>query len=137
MIGAVRDFANRLLGRGDATITVPSFDGALKPNQRLEAARDRARVRRAGGSRDRRHDALSSPTARGLLRLEARAATEAARFDRPISALACLPDGGLAVALGGREVRVYADACGGEAAGRVRQRASMPSTRLRRRRTAR
>ncbi|MGY0571063.1 hypothetical protein ACTGJ9_008440 [Bradyrhizobium sp. RDM12] len=38
MIGAVRDFANRFLGRGDATITVPSFDGALKPNQKLESA---------------------------------------------------------------------------------------------------
>ena len=38
MIAAVREFANRLLGRGDATITVPSFDGALKPNQKLESA---------------------------------------------------------------------------------------------------
>ena len=38
MIAAVREFANRFLGRGDATITVPSFDGALKPNQKLESA---------------------------------------------------------------------------------------------------
>ena len=38
MIAAVREFANRFLGRGEATITVPSFDGALKPNQKLEAA---------------------------------------------------------------------------------------------------
>ena len=38
MIGAVREIANRILGRGEATITVPSFDGALKPNQLLEAA---------------------------------------------------------------------------------------------------
>ena len=29
MIAAVREFTNRFLGRGDATITVPSFDGAL------------------------------------------------------------------------------------------------------------
>ena len=34
----VRDFVDRFLGRGDATITVPSFDGALKPNQLLERA---------------------------------------------------------------------------------------------------
>ncbi len=33
-----QEFANRFLGRGEATITVPSFDGALKPNQKLEAA---------------------------------------------------------------------------------------------------
>ena len=38
MISALRTFADRLLGRGDATITVPSFDGALKPNQILETA---------------------------------------------------------------------------------------------------
>ena len=30
---AFREFADRLLGRGDASIAVPSFDGALKPNQ--------------------------------------------------------------------------------------------------------
>ena len=38
MIAALRDFVDRFLGRGDATITVPSFDGALKPNQILEQA---------------------------------------------------------------------------------------------------
>ena len=29
MIAGLKEFADRLLGRGDATITVPSFDGAL------------------------------------------------------------------------------------------------------------
>ena len=38
MIAALKNFTDRLLGRGDATITVPSFDGALKPNQMLEKA---------------------------------------------------------------------------------------------------
>ena len=38
MIAGLKEFADRLLGRGDATITVPSFDGALKPNQILEKA---------------------------------------------------------------------------------------------------
>jgi len=38
MISALREFADRWLGRGDATITVPSFDGALKANQILEKA---------------------------------------------------------------------------------------------------
>ena len=38
MIAALKMFTDRLLGRGEATITVPSFDGALKPNQILEKA---------------------------------------------------------------------------------------------------
>ena len=38
VIAALKTFTDRLLGRGDATITVPSFDGALKPNQILEKA---------------------------------------------------------------------------------------------------
>ena len=38
MIASMREFVNRILGRGEATITVPSFDGALKPNQVLGSA---------------------------------------------------------------------------------------------------
>src|ERR1700739_949919 len=37
-IAALKTFRDPLLGRGDATITVPTFDGALKPNQILEKA---------------------------------------------------------------------------------------------------
>ena len=57
MVG-LREFANRFLGRGEATITVPSFDGALKPNQRLESGADRPAMR----ARRR----ISRPTARSL-----------------------------------------------------------------------
>src|SRR5579872_604504 len=38
VFGVLRDFAQSFLGRGEATLTVPSFDGALKPNQALERA---------------------------------------------------------------------------------------------------
>ena len=38
VIDALRDFTDRVLGRGSAAITVPPFDGALKPNQILENA---------------------------------------------------------------------------------------------------
>ena len=38
MIPALEDFFDRILGRGDAAITVPTFDGSLKPNQLLEHA---------------------------------------------------------------------------------------------------
>ena len=38
LIGVLRRLADNWLGRGEATVTVPSFDGALKPNQQLESA---------------------------------------------------------------------------------------------------
>ncbi len=38
MIAAWKRFADNMLGRGEATVTVPPFDGALKPNQLLETA---------------------------------------------------------------------------------------------------
>ncbi|WP_191093425.1 hypothetical protein [Bradyrhizobium campsiandrae] len=108
VIAAGWEFANRLLGRGDATIAVPPLDGALKPNQMLEQATplfecaapedlatDGARLFLADGPR--------------LLAIQGGAATEVRVFEQPISALACMPGSGLAVALGGREVRIYAN----------------------------
>lgn len=38
MIGAMRDWADRFLGRGSASVTVPPLDGALKPNTKLDEA---------------------------------------------------------------------------------------------------
>jgi hypothetical protein len=108
LIGAIREFANQVLGRGDATITVPSFDGALKPNQKLEEAE---LLLECAAPEDLATDGANLYLADGpmLLRLERDAATEIRAFDRPISALACMAGGALAVALGGREARVYAD----------------------------
>lgn len=108
MIGALRDITNRFLGRGDATIAVPSFDGALKPNQKLEAAEA---FLECAEPQDLATDGRTVHLADGarLLRLDGNAATHVRTFDRPISALVALPGGGLAVALGGREVRVFAD----------------------------
>jgi hypothetical protein len=108
VIQAVRDFANRFLGRGDAAIAVPTFDGALKPNQKLEEAET---VLECAAPEDLATDGRSIYVADGprLLKLDGDAATEARSFDRPISALAVLPDGSLAVALAGREVRVYSE----------------------------
>ena len=107
MIAAVRDFANRFLGRGDATITVPSFDGALKPNQKLEAAET---LLTCESPEDLAADGSNLLIADGqrLMCLSDSAVSEVRRFDRTISALCGLPGGGLAVALGGREVRAYA-----------------------------
>jgi hypothetical protein len=114
VIAAAREFANRFLGRGEATITVPSFDGALKPNQKLETAEtlfscDAPEDLASIGGR------LYLADGRRLLCLDGGAATELRTFDQPISALCPLPDGGLAVALAGREVRLYSDPSSGEA----------------------
>ena len=108
MIAALKAFADRFLGRGDATITVPSFDGALKPNQILEKRRDdrtsstRPRISQPTARRS------TSPTAWRSCGSTALRHTEVRRFDRAITALCCLPDGGIAVALDGREVQVFA-----------------------------
>jgi hypothetical protein len=106
MMAALKDFADRLLGRGDATITVPSFDGALKPNQILEKAETLAQLE---SPEDLATDGKALYAADGpvICRLDGAIATELRRFDRNITALCCLPDGGLAVALDGREVQVF------------------------------
>jgi hypothetical protein len=108
LIAAIREFANQVLGRGDATITVPSFDGALKPNQKLEEAEV---LLECATPEDLATDGANLYLADGprLLRLERDAATEIRAFDQPISALACMTEGTLAVALAGREARVYGD----------------------------
>jgi hypothetical protein len=107
MITGLRNFTDQLLGRGDATITVPSFDGALKPNQILEQADT---VAAFDAPEDLASDGKVLYVADGsaIRRLEGTATTEIRRFERPITALCCLPDGGLAVALDGREVQIFA-----------------------------
>ena len=106
MIAAISEFANRFLGRGDATITVPSFDGALKPNQLLEKAET---LFACDAPEDLAVDGQSLLIADGarLLRLTGSSPTVVRSFERPISALAVLPAGRVAVALGGTEVHVY------------------------------
>jgi hypothetical protein len=107
VIAALKIFADRMLGRGDATITVPSFDGALKPNQILEKAEILGQF---DAPEDLATDGKALYIADGtrVLRLDGTATAEVRRFDRPITALCCLPDGGIAVALDGREVQVFA-----------------------------
>jgi hypothetical protein len=108
VIAALKAFTDRLLGRGDATITVPPFDGALKPNQILEKAEV---VGQFDAPEDLATDGKALYIADGSIvrRLDGAATTEVRRFDRAISALCCLPDGGIAVALEGREVQVFAE----------------------------
>ena len=108
MIASLREFVNRVLGRGEATITVPSFDGALKPNQALGSAET---LLECEAPEDVAVDSNSLLVADGarLLRLAGSSATTIRTFERSISALGVLPGGRLAVALGGTEVRIYDD----------------------------
>ena len=107
MIAGLQEFADRLLGRGDATITVPSFDGALKPNQILENAETVAQL---DAPEDLATDGKALYVADGpaIRRVDGANAAEVRRFDRAITALCCLPHGGVAVALDGNEVQVFA-----------------------------
>ncbi|WP_298253549.1 hypothetical protein [Bradyrhizobium sp.] len=108
MIASIREFVSRVLGRGEATITVPSFDGALKPNQALGSAET---LLECEAPEDIAVDGNSLLVADGprLLRFAGSSATTIRTFERSISALAVLPAGGLAVALGGTEIRIYDD----------------------------
>ncbi len=117
MIAALVDWKDRLLGRGNASITVPVFDGALKSNNILEdapvfatltapddLASDGHSLFVADGTTVLRYDIASGGPAQ---------AVPAHRFEHPVTALACLPDGSLAVALDGREVLVVGGTDGG------------------------
>jgi len=109
MINALLEWKDRLLGRGDAAITVPVFDGALKSNNLLEDAAVFASLK---APEDLATDGHSLFVADGttVLRYEVGSAVpgsaEVRSFDRPVTAIACLPGGGLAVALDGRELRI-------------------------------
>ena len=107
VIESLRTFVDRFLGRGDATITVPPFDGALKPNQLLEKAET---VASFAAAEDIATDGQAIYIADGaaLLRFAAGSTSTIRSFDRTITALCCLPDGRIAIALDGREVRVFA-----------------------------
>jgi len=121
MIAVLEHLADRLLGRGEASTTVPPFDGQLKPNQLLETA---AVVATLEAPEDLATDGKSVFIADGtaVLRLGAGAPVEVARFERAVTALCCLGDGGVAVALAGSEITVRGGAQDGrrweKAAGR-------------------
>jgi hypothetical protein len=105
MIAALKAFGDRVLGRGDAAITVPIFDGALKPNQLLADAEIVGQFKDANDIATDGKTLLLTDGGRVLSMSEGRA-TEVARFDCGVTAVCALPGGGLAVALAGEEVRI-------------------------------
>ncbi len=137
MIAALHAFGDRVLGRGEASITIPIFDGALKPNQILARCRSRRPFRRCQRHRHRRRHAPGRR--RRASRPRRRAARDGGRPLRPhdVTALCALPGGGLAVALGGQEVRIEGGAADGRRWTRCRRRALPCRERDRRPPTAR
>ncbi|HTP74493.1 MAG TPA: strictosidine synthase [Burkholderiaceae bacterium] len=106
MIDALKQWTERLLGRGDAAITVPVLDGALRSNRLIEDAEVVAELEAPEDLAGDDRSLLVADGARVLRVDSAGAPAVEHTFDRAVSALTSLPGGGLAVALGGSEVRV-------------------------------
>src|SRR5579864_8012970 len=99
----MRAAIDRFFGRGDAAVTVPPMDGALRPNQKLEEAHT-ALAARAPDDLILHHGEVLFSSGRDLRKLETGAVVRS--FDRPIACLAAAVDGRLAVGLTGAEVVV-------------------------------
>jgi hypothetical protein len=85
-------------GRGEASITIPPMDGAFRPNDLLDLAPANLEVPAPDCFAVTSHGVIVSSD-RSLLRVDKPDSAEIATFDRPISALTGLPDGGAAVGL--------------------------------------
>lgn len=109
MIAAVTRLVDQVLGRGEAATTVPPFDGQLRPNQLLETA---PVVAEFDAPEDLATDGRSVFIANGstVLLLDASKPTEVARFEGTVTALCCLDDGAMAVAVDGRSVQIVGGA---------------------------
>lgn len=109
MIAVLKDWTDRFLGRGEAATTVPPFDGALKPNRLLEDAETLLELQ-APDDLATDGDKVFVSDGNAVLRIDGHSASTFASFDRPVTALCCLPGGGLAVALDGKEIRLVGGA---------------------------
>jgi len=97
----LRGVIDRFVGRGEAAVTVPPMDGALRPNQALERASVAAEVRAPDNLVSYRGDVLFS-SGHELRALGSNSVLRS--FERPISCVAAAADGRLAVGLLGAEV---------------------------------
>ncbi|MFT3821606.1 MAG: strictosidine synthase [Rubrivivax sp.] len=85
---------DRLLGRGRHAVTVPTMDGALQPNRRLDEAPALARIAEVDNLVATAGGLLASSGAEVLrVDLDSGALQPAARFEAEVCALAALPDG--------------------------------------------
>lgn len=89
---------DRWLGRGEASITVPPMDGALRPNDLLDSA-EAILETPAPDSLALTSRGIVVSSERALFGIDTPGTTPLASFDAEITALTGLPDGGAAVAL--------------------------------------
>lgn len=104
MTGLVRGAIDRLLGRGDAAITVPPMDGPLKPNRAIE---DAETVAVFDAPADMAWDGQSLWVADGprLMRCGPSGTwVQQADLGRPVTALAWSDESGMLAAVGGEEI---------------------------------
>ncbi len=104
---------DRFRGSGDAAVTIPSLDGALRPNQRLEeAAVALAADAPDNLAYDGRRLLFSSGSAVLALRHDGGAlgAEPVASFDRSVTCLDAHADGGIAVGLAGKGIVLHGGA---------------------------
>lgn len=96
---------DKLLGRGEAAISIPTLDGACKPNRVLE---DAEVVASLSAPEDMATDGQSVYVSDGdqVLLLRDGQFESYHQAAGHITAMACLPDGGLALALDGERVQV-------------------------------
>jgi hypothetical protein len=109
VIHFITDWIERYRGQGEHAITIPVFDGPLKPNRVLE---DAEVVGDLTAPEDLATDGKTLFVADGhrVLRWDGSSFVEHHGFDCALTAMCCLPDGGLAVALDGRKVKVVGGA---------------------------
>lgn len=98
MIGALRRTWDNFRGSGDAAVTVPPMDGALRPNRLLEEAPLAASVN-APDDLAAEGGGLIVSSGNALLRVGGGPATPLVNFDADITAIAASPEGRIAVAL--------------------------------------
>lgn len=103
IIDSIKTYRDKLLGRGEAAISIPTLDGACRPNRLLEDAEILATLE---APEDLATDGQSLFVADGnrVFRFDNGKPVEHASLDGRITALACLPGGVLAVALDGRRI---------------------------------
>lgn len=105
MIETLKNLRDKLLGRGDAAISIPTLDGACKPNRLLE---DAPIVATLDAPEDLATDGKTLYVSDGkrVLRLHGNQFVEHMQLDGTVTALACTPAGDLVAAIDGRRVSV-------------------------------
>jgi hypothetical protein len=112
MIGGLMRAWDNLLGAGDAAVTVPPLDGALRPNRKLDEALSRIPLAEVD-SLTVVADRLMASSGGAVYVLEGESWREWRAYEAGVTAIAALGNGALAVALATGEIIVAGGAFDG------------------------